>query len=357
MTKWVVGGSLVVSLAVVGSGYVFWQRTIEASPESLGVPRAQTLTTSASCDGTLIDSHSHWDEGGYPERYRELMDQYDIGCAVVFANAHTTPNADDASDKEDSGGFFDFLMPVEDDGSSSGSLDDIATGRFIRFFHVNPARSSEIAVDDLKTVLAQRPGFYVGFGEVGLYQPGFRSDRLTDAPWPEVFAYLGGQDLWLMLHLFDDAQLASLETMLARYPKTRVLLHGEVGRDRLSELLATYPNLYLTVDTSMLLVQERATGKETLLYPAGQSSADRFVRTYDAAEAAMLDRALAVWAPIIRSAPEKVLWGTDVAMAWHLDAAVYGRIVRFSRAFIEALPEEIQAPYAHENARRLFLSP
>lgn len=370
MTKWVIGGAVVGSLALMGAGFVLVQRSadVEASPQpSRSASTLATGSAAPSCEGDLIDTHSHWDEGGYPEQYTELMAQYGVGCAVVFANALVLPGGSDEADEndsdteeedEDEGGLLDAFTPTDDDGGGDdASYTDIASDRFIRFFHVNPRLSAEITVAKLQEVLDEQSDFYTGFGEVALYQQGFQRDRLTDSPWPEVFQFLGEHNLWLMLHLFNEAQLQSLETMLAQYPNTKVLLHGEVGRERMGELLSKYPNLYLTIDTSMLVLTGDIDGaRDILLFPNGQGSAAQFIQAYDAAESAMVGQAVANWGAVIEAAPTKVMWGTDVAMSWHLEDEVYSRLIRFSKQFIERLPEAVRAPYAAENARRLFLA-
>jgi hypothetical protein len=60
------------------------------------------------------------------------------------------------------------------------------------------------------------------------------------------------------------------------------------------------------------------------------------------------------WLPVLQAAPDRVMWGTDVAFGWHLDEDVYGMLVDFSRRFVEQLPAELRDGYARLNAERLL---
>lgn len=313
----------VALLAVIAGGVFLVRQQSEASNPA-------PLAASTPCEGKLFDSHVHLDEDAYLQTLVPRMDEHGVGCAVVFVG----------------------LNPANPDWTRLARLAEYP-GRFVPFLHVNPRAPADIDPARWEPLLAERPGTFKGFGEIALYRPPFQSTRLTDEPWSAVFDAIARHDLWLMLHLRDAEQLPELETMLARYPRTKVLLHGPELRTELPELLTHYPNLAYTLDTATLLERPIPNSNRTLMYPAS-GLGDHFVSTFDEGYQAMLVQAIERWTPVLRAAPDRVLWGTDVSADWHLHPEVYRRLVQFTSDFSDALPPELQAPFAYQNALNLL---
>jgi len=57
---------------------------------------------------------------------------------------------------------------------------------------------------------------------------------------------------------------------------------------------------------------------------------------------------------LIEGHPDKFLWGTDRAFAWHFDDDVGALLDESARAFIVQLDPAVQEKFAYKNAERLL---
>lgn len=278
--------------------------------------------------GILFDTHVHLDQPAVAARLGCVAGALEVEAVVLFA--HMDP--DDTISTEEA-----YRLAI--------------AGRealFVPFFHVDPEAPSDMAPERLAPVLRDVGLFFRGIGEVGLYQPPWRGTSIADDPWPEVFRFAAERDLFLMLHLVEG-EAGPLDRMLSRFPDTKVLLHGTELRDRLPELLREHDDLSFTLDTASLLVEP---GAGPLQVTAG--GVEVFVESFDEGWRESLAWALDEWLPVVQAAPDRVMWGSDVAVAWQSELAVYARLVAFSRAFIDRLPRPLRFPYAAANARHLL---
>jgi hypothetical protein len=156
----------------------------------------------------------------------------------------------------------------------------------------------------------------------------------------------------------EASLLPSLESMLSRYPDTRVIVHGAEFPDKMADLLKTYPNLYFTLDTATLLAEGEPPMSRPMMYPGGGPNTpfdvDEFVGKYNANRQQIIDQAVEFWLPVFLAAPEKVMWGTDISLEGHVDADTYGILMDITDALLAKIPKKYQEGYLHDNAFNLL---
>lgn len=325
--------AVIVALLAAGLVWFFWddvagdERADDFAPAELASPVA--------CEGGLFDSHMHLDNDDYARTMARQMQSNGVTCGLLFVQMDLQ-NMD-----------MDILRAREELGD--------APARFIPFFDIIKDRSTRVTTSQLESLASAYGGTFKGFGEFALYRPEQQGTDLTAEPWPTIFDFAAERDLVVMIHLsLDAADQAGLETMLDRYPQTKVLIHGfERGGAGFAALLTEHPNLYFTLDTATLLKEGTGPGLH-LMYPSGQGSAQTFVEQYTANKSRLLEQAQDEWAQVIVAAPDRVMWGTDVSFDWHADPDVYSRLIEFSNEFIATLPAEVQDKYRFQNAVRLL---
>ena len=315
-----------VLMSCVDSGPVGSEATCDSSAIQTPIGQAPLY------QGALYDTHAHLDESGFAAQLGCRMLAHEVERAVLFAYM----NPDGATDSEKN-------LKANIEGFP---------GRFVPFFHVDPKSPADVSPARLDRVVQASPSLFRGIGEFGLYRQPWQGSDLADSPWPAVFEWAAANDMWLMLHVRPDL-FDQLDQMLTANPDVKVLLHGFDFPDRVPELLLEHPNLHFTLDTSVLLLDDRGQFPQPIMFP-NQGGAQFFKDDVDARWQEMLDASVARWAPTVAAAPDRVFWGTDVAMDWHADPEIYARLIAFSRAFIQRLPAEHRDGVAHGNARRLI---
>lgn len=283
------------------------------------------------CDGQLYDTHTHLDNDGFAGQIAQRMIENKVGCSISFVSM-------DPDDLTESGEIF------EEEFSN-------LPGRFVPFFHVNPQNPNDVDRTRLGRVLKEFPNQFKGFGETAFYRPPWIGQSLDTPNWAGVFELAAERDIFVMIHLRTD-QLNQLSSMLKNHPQTKVLVHGPELRTSLPQLLKENTNLYFTLDTATIVSIGSGPGS-ILMYPDNMQKGN-FVQKFDDNKETMLKDSLALWKDVIAAAPERVFWGTDVALPWHTDPDVYSRLIEFSNEFIAQLPAEQQRLFAYENAFKLF---
>lgn len=300
-----------------------------------------------SCNDGWFETHAHLEEADGIEEYVERLHDNNIGCSLIFVGQDF--------DEQEAGDY-------EENYAETIELVKHNPGRFVPFFNGDPDTITDISTDNLQALLdVDTKNIYKGIGEYAFYQEPLLGTSLTTEPWPSVFAWAAEHDLVIMIHLVST-QADELDEMLTQYPNTQILLHGSELLDELPALLAEHENLWLTLDTANLLVVPGEL-RQVIMFPvqggeedelSDSERAEEFVELYDANETSMLTTAEADWAPVFEAAPDRILWGTDVAFSWHFTSRVYSRLISFSEQFLERLELEDQANYRKNNAKILL---
>ena len=236
--------------------------------------------------------------------------------------------------------FAPFIMPPDDDNSADGS--------------------PTVDAETLKTMLAPYPGFFEGYGEIGLYARGDHGGP-TGAPAlpPDserlraIYPVVRQNDLLVYFHL-GEGQQAAFERTAAANPDIIFIFHGdqlvvyEHGGQNLSaldEILYRHSNVRYGIDELY--------GDIWLLHP--DKSKQEFFAHFKNYEKLLLQD-VATWKAFIERHPNQVIWGTDrgVANTWSMDADVGMTLTRYARAFIARLDPAVQEQFAYKNAERLL---
>lgn len=318
----------IILVLVAGTGYVVWEKQGGDDDEV-----AYTAAPAQDCQGTWYDTHVHVDETDFSHKVAERMRANDVGCSLVFAHV-------DLDDTENS------ILELREELSPN-------PGRFVVFADVIGDDLKAVTRDKLDKLFTANPKTFKGIGENAFYRPPQTGTSLLAEPWPTIFKFAAEKDLYVMLHV-TDREAADLETMLARYPGTKVLLHHRELAAKLPEMLRRHKNLYYTLDTTNLTTLTTTNPQTVLFYPDGQGNAEQFLAKFEDNRQALLDKAVDDWLPVFEAAPDRVMWGTDVSMEWHADPEVYEKLVRFSQDFTERLPEKYRDGYRFKNALQAF---
>lgn len=301
------------------------------TPETpaVDVDELEASVSDRSFEGQLFDTHAHWagaaDAGHQrldPQGFAARMAEHDVGGCVLFTSSADAvdayPSVLQALDTEDVD-YFPFLQPQ---------------------------RRSHLMEGDVTNIHDRHDPVFAGIGEIIFYGGPMQGTSLTADPWPALFEYAATRDVPLMIHP-TKAQAEGLETMLAEYPDATVMAHGgefNLSPETLQPILEAHENLYWTIDAGSML--------NGLVLRA--SGAADFVSRYDRQVEEFHRLVEQVLPPLMESAPDRVLWGTDLATNWNTDPEVYSRIMDWTRAAIDSLPSEDQQKYAATNAKRLF---
>jgi len=280
--------------------------------------------------GPLYDTHAHADLSSAPAALDCLADRHNLRTLVLFAGQTGGDNAGNR--------VHNWMSPY--------------APRFLPFVHLDPKSVSDVSVTELDRALARTPQIR-GVGELALYRPPWQANHLSDPPWASLFQWAAQKNMWLMIHPRSD-QIDELETILAAYPNTKVLVHTAWNASDMPRLLQTYANIYFTIDAATLISVEQPSGSVDVLMSPVTGGKDEFIQRYDVERDAILLDSYQRWSPTMLAAPDRVMWGTDTFAAWHYDPAVYDRIMDFARRWTAMLPAELREAYAYRNAERLL---
>lgn len=283
-------------------------------------------------DGKLFDTHVHWDRGtskGHPSLTLDLLTsrqaEHDVGAAVLFSDlAHFV---------DDYGGVVETL--------ARESVD------YLPF--MSPQTMQLFSGDGLESMYRGSERVFHGVGEMAYYGGPLRGQAFDDPPMAGILEFCARNDLAMMVHP-TQMQVEGINQVLPQFPDTDFLFHGfqTVRRRRAGDtadrLLARHDNLYWTYD-----VIEMTNG----LYTEA-SGKDDFIERFDRNRSRSLDRATSRLPQLLEVAPDRVMWGTDVATEWNMDPAVYRRGIELTWDVIDSLPAEHRDAYAYGNAVALF---
>ncbi|MDO8520025.1 MAG: amidohydrolase family protein [Deltaproteobacteria bacterium] len=283
--------------------------------------------------GALFETHSHFEE--LDESADEVIDRMDtenVSAAIIFAGEMELENEEG----------------VEDVRNLTNDFPD----RFVPFFDCD-CDDTSLTAELVQSIIDADSGLFAGFGEQGFYNEPWLDNSPDGEPFISIYPTLTAENLWIMIHPEMD-QEEEVTAAATQFPNQKFLIHGYAVRNWISDLLTAFDNVYLTADTSGLLVRTGDDEGDNLLYSSEIEDAADFLAAYDEEHDAIMANALAVYQPIIEANPNKVMWGTDISMDWHIEEEVYAKLIEFSREFIAELDASVQDKYARTNAEGLF---
>ena len=299
---------------------------------------AQWKKQNVACNGEFFDTHAHFDGlentgevfghgNAYvsltPKELAQRMSEHKVGCGILFISSSDL-NKDYDAMRESMRGVNAGFLPFINVFGSSGTL----------------------SLDSIKDAYNSREEAFFGIGEYAFYVGPLVGTSFTADPWPTIYEYAAEKDLFLMLHPTQQ-QANEIDTMLSKYPNTKVILHGHEllsNPTLLENLLRNHKNLYFTYDLATMF--------DGYLYRINNST--EFISWYDSNKQQYLNSVRSKLLPLLKAAPDRMMWGTDVVAAWHGEPAVYSRLMEFSRELVDSLPAEHQDNFAHANAVRTF---
>lgn len=306
------------------------ETTTETPETSAAVGRMESQIVTVEFEGEYFDTHAHWLPSmapGIPATYAPVMQEHDIGATVLFS-----PSAQAARSYES------FLERLTEPGVD-----------YLPFMSAPPPGSR--LGPELRALYDDHGTAFWGIGEWKPQNEPFPAfDGETYTPLWELSADLG---IPVMFHP-KASQEGTVEPALNSHPEATFILHGHqmlgYGKDgpglgpTLPRLLRDYDNLYWQMDVGVMfsgiLLQLRSSSAFVDWY---ESNASELITVYQDILSRLLD-----------AAPERVMWGTDIAQAWNLDDEAFSRLMDFTERVLEAVPEKHHAPYKRENALNLF---
>lgn len=300
-----------------------------ATPGS-DVAGLESAVAEVSFEGEYFDTHAHWLPSmgrEIPARFAPMMERYDIGAAVLFS-----PSANAAQD------YAAFLEQVTEPGVE-----------YLPFMSAPPPGPR--LDSSLRSLYESAGPAFWGIGEWKPQQepaPPADGDRYTP-----LWGLAADLDIPVMFHP-QNAQEGTVEPALAGHPETTFVLHGHqmlgYGKDgpgfgpTVPRLLEEYDNLYWQMDVGVML------SGRLLRY----SRAAELVNWYESEGDGVVEIYRGILPELLAAAPERVLWGTDIARSWNLEADAFSILIDFTERVLEAVPTRHHAPYKRENARQLF---
>src|SRR3989344_1296186 len=306
--------------------------------QNIAPQTAQWKKQSVTCNGDFFDTHAHFDGlentgevfghgNAYvsltPKELAQRMSEHKVGCGILFISSSDL-NKDYDAMRESMQGVNAGFLPFINVFGSSGTL----------------------SLDSIKDAYNGREEAFFGIGEYAFYVGPLVGTSFTADPWPTIYEYATEKDLFLMLHPTQQ-QANEIDTMLSKYPNTKVILHGHEllsNTTLLENLLRNHKNLYFTYDLATMF--------DGYLYRINNSA--EFISWYDSNKQQYLNSVRSKLLPLLEAAPVRVMWGTDIVAAWHGETAVFSRLMEFSRSLVDSLPAEHRDNFASANALRIF---
>jgi predicted TIM-barrel fold metal-dependent hydrolase len=304
--------------------------TSTSQKTAAAVEQMESTIATVEFDGEYFDTHAHWLPAmgsKIPSTYAPAMESHDVGATVLFS-----PSAQAARNYET------FLQQLTDPGVE-----------YLPFMSAPPP--GRRLGRDLRALYGEKGAAFWGIGEWKPQTkpyPAFDSKRYT--PLWELSADL---DIPVMFHP-KASQEGTVEPALQSHAETTFILHGHqmlgFGKDgpglgpTLPRLLREYDNLYWQMDVGVML--------NGTLIRLGSSS--EFLGWYDSNASQLIEIYQQVLPKLLEAAPERVMWGTDIAQHWNLKDETFSVLIDFTEKVLEGVSKEHRAPYKRQNARQLF---
>jgi len=188
-----------------------------------------------------------------------------------------------------------------------------------------------------------------GIGEIHVdgENPLYKDIRLNDKEMFELYDYAAENNLIVMIHA-RKSDLEDLHEALQHNPKTKILLHGDEGMEKIiPPLIKENDNIYYSIDAGLM---------NPYSIPGDDMTKEKFLNNLHSNEMyyQLLASALHYWKPLIEAHPDRIMWGTDALSSWHFDQEVYSEVTWFARDFISGLAPDVQDKFAYKNAEKML---
>ncbi|HLD39986.1 MAG TPA: amidohydrolase family protein [Candidatus Nanoarchaeia archaeon] len=221
-------------------------------------------------------------------------------------------------------------------------------GRVVPFIMTSHVSTLNLQPSEVESVLTANPGIFKGFGELAFYKDAYKGVSPDDESLRPYYDVAEKYGLVVMMHP-DNNQQAAVKKILQDYPDVTFLFHGPEIASSITGII-TYPNAFYTLDTDLSDVPGE--GQSGNLYDGKPK--DQFISNFKRDYTKIQSLALKNWKTLIEGHPDKFLWGTDRAFAWHFDDDVGALLDESARAFIVQLDPAVQEKFAYKNAERLL---
>lgn len=299
----------------------------ETEKDEVQIDALESELATVEFEGEYFDTHAHWQQGmSVVGPLAQRMQDHNIGATVLFS-----PSANAAQD------YQQFLTTLTDPETT-----------YLPFMSAPPP-GPDLSTS-LRSLYDGKENAFWGIGEwkPQTRQPDFNGERLS-----KLWSLAADLDIPIMYHP-QEFQEGTVEPALANNPGTTFLLHGYqmmgYGRESpglgptLPRLLKEYDNLYWQVDVGSMLSGRLLQFQE----------APQFLDWY----AANADQTVSIYQNILpellTAAPNRIVWGTDIAQPWNLEKDVFSKLMSFTERLLETVPAEQQAAYRYQNALDLF---
>ena len=221
------------------------------------------------------------------------------------------------------------------------------TGRITPFLMPTHVSGLDLKPEEAEEILNSNKGLFKGYGEIAFYKGSFKGISPDDPVLLEFYKIADNHNLIVMIHP-DYGQQSAIEQILKVNPNVKFLFHEHEMEPWVIYILDKYQNAYYSVDTSLFGIPNELIAN--LYGPEKEEFVSELTGNFNK----ILDTNLGKWKPRIEKYPDKFLWGTDRAFAWHFDSEVGVLLEEMSRSFIGQLNPEVQEKFAYKNAERLL---
>ncbi len=309
-----------------------------------------TLTYEGAYNGPLYETSFQAGDSGPMDLHFANMDRNGVSFTNAFFGVAFPPKADDV------------LLSTNELGYALNAVKQ-HPGRIVPFYSqlLDPEETDINALaKDLDAIFQAvesiAPGFLKGIGEIPQMDLPMKADSVQMRALADIARK---HNIMLMFHP-PARQVDLVKNLIEAYPDVKFFMHmyaEDVSADAAAygELIKDHDNLYFSIDADHMMFLDN-TG---LLYKYEgisntKQAATYFVSDYDSNEEKLLKSALARYAPLIKAAPDRVMWGTEMGPAYNYEPEVYDRMIKFTRKFIAKLSPEVQEKFAYKNALAYF---
>ncbi len=345
---------LLTSFALVGacSELSIWEQRVEDAFAASSCPaRLETKIDDSHYSGPLIDTNFHVPH--IPDSPARPLDSLENAKPLLGRNVYLSDLVCTLEHEGTEKVFAFFPVWPEIDHSFPLEVASRTMHQYPELFvpFVMPPGPDDVPptadAATLKQMLNDAPDLFQGYGEIGLYELGKRR-KATDYPpdaqiFLEIYPVVSEHNMVVYLHPGWGHE-ESLARVLASFPETDFIVHGEQIESEIGSLMGKYPNLYFTVNDlygDQYLLNSRET-KGSFLAALAEFEP-------------LLEKDLANWKKLIEEHPDQFMWGTDRGDAlWTFDREVGRTLADYGRAFIGRLAPAVQEKFAYRNAQSIL---